>query len=369
MVLEIKQKDKFIPNTLYTVDYFLAPTPESTHQFLTHFHSDHYHRLNKSFNGQLYCSYTTANLVIKKLKVDPDRIHPMEMYKRYHLEKNNYVTCIDANHCPGSICLIFEIDGVLILHTGDFRASCNFINQLNLKIRYNYLFLDNTFELHTPFPSQREVIWSVIEDIRRRINNKYCVIPLKYKFFFCTYLIGKEKLFLSVAEDLDYSVLVDNKKLELLKCLDEYSVRKLNTEVMDIVYNREMESKNKLAGPIDSLIITPKVKPEKEIQKKLPFDRITTKKEKNQINIVSMDFLKKIEKIEEDCDRIVVFIGTGWQNKRLYKDWKRGIKSTIKKGIEIIYVPYSEHSSNKELEEFKTLLKHDELINTVIKNV
>lgn len=87
------------------------------------------------------------------------------------------------------------------------------------------------------------------------------------------------------------------------------------------------------------------------------FDRINTKNDKNSINIISSVHIKKprLNKMFKNskADRIVIFFGTGWKSGKAFYDFVRTDGSIIKNGIEIIYVPYSEHSSISELQKFK----------------
>lgn len=80
------------------------------------------------------------------------------------------------------------------------------------------------------------------------------------------------------------------------------------------------------------------------------------------MNLTKEKINKLLENVE--CDRAVVFYGTGWPGKPKYFDLERKNR-IIKKGIEILHVPYSEHSSPEELLEFKRIMKHSEIYNLV----
>ncbi|KAM0684947.1 hypothetical protein COBT_003844 [Conglomerata obtusa] len=75
-------------------------------------------------------------------------------------------------------------------------------------------------------------------------------------------------------------------------------------------------------------------------------------------------------KIQEICkkykeDRICVIVGSGWNNKTVYHVHIRENGSFMKNGIGLIYLLYSEHSSNEELISFRNKMKYHKIINTV----
>lgn len=88
---------KRIHGTRFTMDAFRYGTiPECTAYFLSHFHSDHYGGLTKSFTGQIYTNAITAKLVIQQLGVNADLITILEMNVE-NVVGNAKVTLIDAN--------------------------------------------------------------------------------------------------------------------------------------------------------------------------------------------------------------------------------------------------------------------------------
>ncbi|KAH8690622.1 DNA repair metallo-beta-lactamase-domain-containing protein [Talaromyces proteolyticus] len=122
---------KILPGFSITVDAFRYGAVEGCEAyFLSHFHSDHYGGLTSSWrHGPIYCSKVTGNLVRQQIKVDPKYIVDLEYEKKTEVPgtKRVYVTMITANHCPGSSLFLFEkvMDSGRvhrILHCGDFRA-------------------------------------------------------------------------------------------------------------------------------------------------------------------------------------------------------------------------------------------------------
>ncbi|RZR89207.1 hypothetical protein BHM03_00016897 [Ensete ventricosum] len=67
-----------------------------------------YQGLNKNFyHGKIYCSSITAHLVNMKIGVPWDRLQILPLNQNITLAGVG-LTCFDANHCPGSIIILFE---------------------------------------------------------------------------------------------------------------------------------------------------------------------------------------------------------------------------------------------------------------------
>jgi DNA cross-link repair 1A protein len=180
---------KIMPGLFICVDAFRYGKVEGQNAyFLSHFHSDHYIGLTSSWaHGPIYCSKVTANLVRQQLKVDPKWVVDLEFEKRFEIPGTQgvFVTMIPANHCPGSSLYLFEKvvgRGVnpkinRILHCGDFRACPahvhhpllrpDVVDSISGKTKQQSIdtcYLDTTYL--TPkyaFPSQEDVINSCAE--------------------------------------------------------------------------------------------------------------------------------------------------------------------------------------------------------------
>lgn len=408
---------KIIKNTNFVVDCFKFNIIDANVYFLSHFHADHYDGLNKSFNSILYCSKTTANLVMKQCRVNRQNIQILEMHQWYEIERDKFVLLVEANHCPGAVCFIFKIKDTFILHTGDFRCAdqfylqdfsiinctpikiyneecmfkklkfnnrllekiddyisdikLNYENTLQkvpsclpsniLDIQYSEIYLDNTFENFRVFNSQKDIIHKIFGIVDKKIHGYNCLVPFNYYFLFATYSVGKEKIFLSIAEYLDCEVHVNKYKFELFKCFDDYCKNRIDREVKNIV---QTYNKKTIIGSPFKRKLQVNLKNYKNV-----FDRITDQENKYQIGLISKLHINK-NKINElvkniKADRICIFVGTGWQDKTTYYDWIRENGRIIKRGIEIIYLPYSEHSSSLELENFKKNMNFEKIKNTV----
>ncbi|EPQ25743.1 uncharacterized protein PFL1_06610 [Pseudozyma flocculosa PF-1] len=160
--------------------------------FLSHFHSDHYGGLSSSWNhGPVYCSVTTANLCRTSLGVDDMWLRPLPMEVPTLIPDSGgvTVTCIDANHCPGSCLFLFEGPQTAsllsprshasphigtgkifrYLHCGDFRASPVHTNHPQVKgKKLDIIYLDTTYcNPRYCFPAQDQVVEACAELVRR----------------------------------------------------------------------------------------------------------------------------------------------------------------------------------------------------------
>ncbi|PNS15857.1 DNA cross-link repair protein pso2/snm1 [Sphaceloma murrayae] len=125
---------KILPGFNICVDAFRYGAVEGCKAyFLSHFHSDHYIGLTSHWcHGPIYCSKVTANLVKQQLRVDPQYVIALDWEDKVEVPGSNgvSVTMISANHCPGSSLYLFEkVVGKgpnpklqRVLHCGDFRA-------------------------------------------------------------------------------------------------------------------------------------------------------------------------------------------------------------------------------------------------------
>jgi Cft2 family RNA processing exonuclease len=381
-------------NTTFVVDAFNYGKIENiTAYFLSHFHSDHYGGITSKFNyGPIYCSKITSNLLIELLKVEEQYVHPLELNKEYIINGVK-VTLIDANHCPGAVLFLFSAPignnkYFNALHTGDFRAS---IDQLmnpaiqGLKNSFmDILYLDTTYlEPEHLFPSQDVVIKSVLDVLEniiikgrtvkeynniekdKKLKNEYhggllryfssnnerennktiyndnIYSPLKTDVEYNrkkvlvlvgTYLIGKEKVFIGIAKFLKSKIFVTNRKKKILECLNDENISVL----------------------------------------------ITSNPDESCVHIVNMGQLS-IENVnnyynnyKHKYDMVIAFRPTGWvfkpkkgnknqlapNNQQILENFNNlKLKPTYyNRNVSIWGIPYSEHSSFVELENFVRVL-------------
>lgn len=127
---------KIMPGLFICVDAFRYGAVKGCNAyFLSHFHSDHYIGLTASWShGPVYCSKVTGSLVKNQLRTAAKWVVELEFDEKVEIPGTEgvTVTMIPANHCPGSSLFLFEkalgtAKGSApktqrILHCGDFRA-------------------------------------------------------------------------------------------------------------------------------------------------------------------------------------------------------------------------------------------------------
>ncbi|XP_053168035.1 DNA cross-link repair 1A protein [Hemicordylus capensis] len=313
---------KKIPGTGFVVDAFQYGEIEGcVAYFLTHFHSDHYGGLTKKFTFPIYCNKITANLVKSKLRVQEQYIHVLPMDTEC-IVNGVRVVLLGANHCPGASMILFSLpNGTVILHTGDFRAEPSMERNLFLVgQKVHTLYLDTTYcSPEYTFPSQQEVI-------QFAVNTAFETVTLNPRtLVVCgTYSVGKEKVFLGIAEVLGSKVSMSQDKYKTLQCLELATINSLIT----LDWN-------------DTLLHL------------LPMMQINFKSLQNHLNRFSKNF-----------DQILAFKPTGWT----YSDRccsLRDIQPQTRGKITIYGIPYSEHSSFLEMKRFVQWLKPNKIIPTV----
>ncbi|XP_014106052.1 PREDICTED: DNA cross-link repair 1A protein [Pseudopodoces humilis] len=313
---------KKIPGTGFTVDAFRYGEIEGcTAYFLTHFHSDHYCGLTKNFRFPIYCNKVTGNLVKSKLRVQEQYVHVLPMDTQCVVDGIK-VLLLDANHCPGATMILFYLpSGAVILHTGDFRADPSMERYPALMgQKVHTLYLDTTYcSPEYTFPSQQEVI-------QFAVNIAFETVTLNPRtLVVCgTYSIGKEKVFLAIAEVLGSKASMSRDKYKTLQCLESEAVNSLIS----------VDWKGTLLHV-------------------LPMMQINFKGLQDHLN-----------RFSENFDQILAFKPTGWT----YSDSclsLEDIKPQTRGKITIYGIPYSEHSSYLEMKRFVQWLKPQKIIPTV----
>lgn len=180
---------KIMPGFSICVDAFRYGAVEGCKAyFLSHFHSDHYIGLTANWtHGPIYCSKVTGSLVKKQLRTAEQWVVELDFEETYDIPGTDgaKVTMIPANHCPGSSMFIFEKPVgsgpnkkmKRILHCGDFRACPEHIRHPMLKPdisdattgklrqqKIDICYLDTTYlNPRYSFPPQGDVIQASAE--------------------------------------------------------------------------------------------------------------------------------------------------------------------------------------------------------------
>lgn len=228
---------KRVNGTSFTVDSFHAALsdPGCTTFFLSHFHADHYGGLRKRnlpAGARVYCSSVTSRLVKALLSIPEAFIRTFPIGRKFDVPDTGRgpnagasIWAFDANHCPGAVVLLFYVWSTkrYILHCGDCRFDPRVFDRhekLSQVVRaghLDYLHLDTTYcNPKYVFPHQETVLNQVVEIARQedRRTRGRCL------FFFGTYSIGKEKVFLAVANELKLKIYTGKRKRSILNMLD-----------------------------------------------------------------------------------------------------------------------------------------------------
>lgn len=331
--------------------------------FLSHFHSDHYIGLKKSWEqGTIYCSQITSDLLQAKFKVPIERITVLINNERHWVTDTISVISYDANHCPGAQVYLFQEFSNRndlgkpirqFIHTGDFRSNDRICDEFSNSKTIDAVYLDTTYLSHTNnFPLQREIVDKTSEYIKEYFIKKdeanakhraFSVVPAPTKKLVLVgaYTIGKEKLATKICERLDCQCFVYNQELRS--------------------YYMECGNHDLNASDINVHLV--------------PLSVL-----KNEESILK--YLKDVVKVRWLDVIVVGIIPTGWtygnmwesKNLTLSKDDKRNLSLTAwtdkdkdmlpgnwfmkqlnsNKKFQIFKVPYSEHSSFMELVRFAT---------------
>ncbi|ORZ21708.1 DNA repair metallo-beta-lactamase-domain-containing protein [Absidia repens] len=357
---------KWMKDTKFVVDAFsYGKILDCEGYFLTHFHSDHYRGLNKSWtHGPIYCSSITANLVMQRLDVDKDYIRILPMDEPHHVLPNVKVTLVDANHCPGSVLFIFDVqkngtDACWIrhLHTGDFRANPRMCLHPLLRQPENpiidHLYLDTTYlNAKYGFPAQEECIQAACEVVQAYITAKMTSdtgISMEQAtenllVIVGSYSIGKEKVFNAIAKLLECKIFVPSTKRSILSCQENYELDKLLTE--------DQKEANVHVLPLND------IKPENiHAYKKSLAPRFT--------DVIAFKptgwTFKPSDNYDSDMEPDNLFQVTKAPADRQLTLTPQHDTPTMK----IYGVPYSEHSSFRELASFIASLKINHVVPTV----
>lgn len=406
---------KIIPGFNICVDAFRYGAVQGCEAyFLSHFHSDHYIGLTANWtHGPIYCSKVTGNLVKQQLRTAAKWVVQLEFDKNYDIPGTGgaTVTMIPANHCPGSSLFLFQKPadkktnrrGKRILHCGDFRACPAHATHELLrpdvkdtvtgKLKQQVIdicYLDTTYlNPRYSFPPQRDVIracadlcattspdpnckddlWekSAKEDNTPAVSNYFKSekqdqqtaetrdSPSNQRLLVVcgTYSIGKERICVAIAKALKTKIYAVAGKMRICKQLEDPELAGLLTadpkeaqvHMQSLMEIRAETLQEYLNGykPHFSRIIG--FRPTGWTYRPPSGKQVTANTSPS--SIATQQILH----------------GKGWKTRFAYKDFVAQRGST--KEAMCFGVPYSEHSSFRELAMFIMSLRIEKVIPTV----
>lgn len=388
----------------------------------------------------IYCSEITGKLLTLKYGIDPRFIQVLEFEVKYLVKNFNttgfdpvqkveseehdglYVTLMTANHCPGSAIFLFESKGHLVepkkyLHCGDFRVNKAMIQNKHL-LKYNSpgstdkldkVYLDTTYlTFHYNFPKQEVVCeqtaqmfldlandeslqseWFGLQKQSRITDFLKLNVKKKKKLLILvgTYLIGKERLAISILKKLDECPIFvlniksrDNQYEVIRSIKDEYLEEHVTTSdlgddnchfvihlvPMAIVYTLDELTNyfyhNKYFDHFERCI---GIRPTGWTH---TMEYLTTKEldtfECTSINDCTVMQTNQI--LNKICDICLEQPPFSYLSHLLPQNKKtRTTRNPERDVLRIYSVPYSEHSSYRELTFFSQFLSIDQIIPTV----
>ncbi|KAG9520442.1 DRMBL-domain-containing protein, partial [Aureobasidium melanogenum] len=415
---------KILPGTNIAVDAFrYGAVAGCNAYFLSHFHSDHYVGLTSTWShGPIYCSKVTANLVKQQLRVNPEYVIALdwEVPTEVPGTPGVTVTMISANHCPGSSLYLFEKplskgpEPKLqrILHCGDFRACRmhlehpllrpdvqDHITGKNKEQKIDVCYLDTTYlNPKYAFPTQEDVIKACADMCVRYNDDPLVLDTLKSESAGMASFVRKDSQPSLKQEDSDLKIKQESSDSTELKLHNNGKLTSTKAARLLVVVGTYSIGKERIcigiAKALKSKIYAPPGKQricraleDPELSALLTTDPREAQVHMTPIFEIRADTLDDYRQGYADhFDRCIGFRPSGWNYKPpssrletpnvsniLYStSWKsaysikdlspqRGSTNRAK----CFGVPYSEHSSFRELSMFCTALRIEKVIPTV----
>ena len=308
---------------------------------LSHAHADHYSGLQHSSwlspgRRKIFASEVTARLAHAIVGVPLESFVMLPMNTPVEIHPMVKMTLVDANHCPGACMMLFEFgSGRRVLHTGDFRFCDAFrsdvmyapLQELVAK-GFESIYLDTTYchPRHASIPDRDETLLEVGRDVERRVERdaEYATSTLQ---LIATYTIGKERVLEEVARRSGQTVFVDERRYELLQ-----------------ISGRDMELYTRDAG--SSAVRAVKWG---TLGETWPYFRPNF--------AAPADLAQQL-----GYRRVVGYVPTGWVSVSQQRTFAKQHGDVH---VEIRVVPYSEHSSFNELQEFVKWVRPMRIVPTV----
>lgn len=215
--------------------------------------------------------------------------------------------------------------GRTILHVGDFRANSAMESLKELNYRpIDELYLDTTYcDENYELPPQEEVL-AYVARLVRKYKDRYAVDRL---LVVCgSYTIGKERVFMAAARELDCRVWAPSEKRRVLKCLEDAEL-----------------SRRLVADPMAAGVHV------------LNMGDITPGNLRTYLNEVNPAY-----------NRILALNPTGWEfDQQTAAKGLDAINPKTYGKVHIVGVPYSEHSGFSEMRRFVRHFRPRRIIPTV----
>ena len=323
---------------------------KSTFYFLTHAHQDHLRGAREDLfddddddqQGMVYCTETTKMLLVRKFPrlesrvkiLEYDSVEMVSVASRDATKKEKEdarfnVYCLDAGHCPGSAMFVFEGAFGKVLHTGDFRREdwCGSLPTPLPKVLDNrkmppvdVLYLDNTYNNPEYDHPPRTVALERIVKLIMEIEPERPVILLLDS-------LGKEDVVIAVSQATKSKVFLNK---------DRYN------DWIKLGFGKEYVC-NRL-GPNESTrvrVLPKSAGRNKEIVCKMLVSGLKNYKEWGPLVISPTGWARVSEQMREE-------------DEKREMDTERKEKMTNEEKMEWVRrsVPYSLHSSYRELETF-----------------
>ncbi|KAL2212664.1 DRMBL-domain-containing protein [Sarocladium strictum] len=405
---------KIMPNFNICVDAFrYGAVKDCNAYFLSHFHSDHYIGLTASWrHGPIYCSKVTGSLVKNQLRTAAKWVVELEWDEPTEVPGTGgaTVTMIPANHCPGSSLFLFEktmTNGVArrILHCGDFRAcpahiahpllKPDLVDSISGKVKHQKIdqcYLDTTYlNPRYSFPPQDDVIKAtadlcasispdpdckddVWESASKEAGNQTVSkffpsdrqapapapnpfglkTPKQRLLVVCgTYSIGKERICIAIAKALGSKIFASPGKIKICRQLD-------NPELAALLTTDPREAQVHMQMLME---IRAETLQEYLNGYKPHFSRIVGFRPSGWTFRPSNGKTVGANTPPGSIPMQQILHGNGWRTRFGYKDFIAQRGST--KEAMCFGVPYSEHSSFRELSLFVMSLRIEKVIPTV----
>lgn len=313
--------------------------------FLSHCHSDHMKSLETlaHITAPLYTTQLSEKIVRQRYPSINVQVleHGYPQNIEFTRDDGTDVTFIvtalnSTGHCLGACMFLFQVEGLDVLYTGDFRmtlAHAKNIKVLNDIRSYNklILYLDTTFmsDSYKYFPSQSESCSKVIEIVKQHLkgssSHKGTVLfsNVQYDFFKCNLFpvvlqtsarYGYERLLIQIYKELKEQIYIN-----------EQQVFELYSIISDLT------------------------------------TCVTSDKLKARISL-KPSFMAN--EISEDSNTLTIQLSAMY-----WKNWMKGTDFSTKiEGKNLIRVCYATHNSCSELEDFVTFLEPKCINATVIPN-